>query len=115
MGDYEREGSFALVGGHKVKKSGRGSFAGIVALAYPMDGHTHYGSPHHPQIQCAGAIAHAAAIFSGADIQAQVQASLDSPVATVSLEHLQSREPGLWERCQQILGFDFRLLSRKCG
>ena len=105
-GGYEREGSFALAGGHEVKKSGCGRLAGVAALAYPVDGHTDYGSSHHAQIQRAGAMAHAAAIFSGADIQAQMQASLDSPVAAVSLEHLQSRELGLWERGQQILRFD---------
>ncbi len=106
-GSYEREGFFALVGGHEVEKATGRRFARIAAFAYPIDSHTDYSSAHHPQIQRAGSIAHAAAILSGAHVQAQVQAGLDSPVAAVSLEHLQSRELGLWQRGQQIFGFDF--------
>ena len=57
-----------------------------------MDSDADDGSAHHGKIQRAGAIAHAAAILSGADIQTQVKARFDSPVAAVRLEHLQSAE-----------------------
>ena len=95
-GGHEREGFFALVSGHKVKKSTGGGFTRVGALAYPMDGHTDYGSAYHGQIQCAGAIAHAAAIFSGTDVQTQVEAGLDSPVAAIRLEHLPMGADRIW-------------------
>ena len=106
-GGYEREGFFSLIGSHEVEKATGRCFARVGALAHPVNGHADYRSAHHPQIQRAGAMAHAAAILSGTDVQTQVQAGLDSPVAAVSLEHLQSRELGLWQRGQQIFGFDF--------
>ena len=106
-GGYEGEGSLALVGGHAVVKSAGGSLAGVGALAYPVDGHAEDSPSHHGQVERAGAMAHAAAIFAGADIQAQVQTGLDAPVAAVGLEHLQRAELGLGPGRQQILRFDF--------
>ena len=85
---YEREGFFAMVGRHAVKKAVGGGFARVGALADPMGGDTDDGAADHGQIQNAGGVAHAAAIFAGADIQAQVQAGFDVPVTAVSLEHL---------------------------
>lgn len=89
-GSYEREGFFLLVGCHEVKKSVCGGFSRVGAFAYPVDGDTDCGPAHHRQIERVGAIAHTATVFSGADIQAQVQTGLDSPVAAIRLEHLES-------------------------
>lgn len=51
-------------------------------------------------------MAHAAAVFAGADIQAQVQARLNAPVAAVGGQHGSRRQRGGGEGTQQVLGVD---------
>jgi len=59
----------------------------VAAVPDPMDGDADDGATDQRQVQGAGGMTHAAAIFPGADIQPQVEAGFYAPVATVRSEH----------------------------
>ena len=80
---YEGEGFFGLLGRHKIKKAAQGRGTRRAAFSDPADGHADDGAADHRQIEGRGSVAHTAAVFPGDDIQAQVQARFDAPVAAV--------------------------------
>ena len=86
-GRYEGERPLGLFGGHEVEKAVHGGLARVGAFSGPVDRHADYRPPHHGQIEDGGGIADAAAIFSSADIQAQVKARFDAPILAVGLQH----------------------------
>ena len=86
-GRYEGECPLGLFGGHEVKKAAHGGFARVGAFSDPVDRDTDHRPTHHGQVEDGGGVADAAAIFSGADIQAQVQARFDAPIPAVGLQH----------------------------
>ena len=47
-----------------------------------------------------------AAIFSGDDVQAQVQGGFDAPILTIGLKHLLGTHLGCRTRAQKVFGFD---------
>lgn len=51
-------------------------------------------------------MAHAAAVFAGADVQPQVQARLNAPVAAVGGQHGRGRQRGGGPGTEQILRVD---------
>ncbi len=58
------------------------------------------------RFSAAGAVAHAAAIFAGTDVQAQVQARLNAPVVAVGLEQRRGCQRGGGPGGEQIFGVD---------
>ena len=71
-----------------------------------MHGHADRGPSQHRQIQRRGAVAHAAAVFAGADVQAQVQPGLDAPVAAVGLQQRGGRQHRGRAGGEQVFGVD---------
>ena len=51
-------------------------------------------------------MADSAAIFSGDDVQAQVQARFDAPILTIGLKHLLGTHLGCRTGAEEIFGFD---------
>jgi len=103
---YEREGFSGLLGGHKIEKAAHGGATPLTAFSDPVDGHADPRAAHHGQIEGGDAMAHAAAVFAGDHIQAQVEARFDAPMAAVGFQHLPGAERGGRARAEQIFGFD---------
>ena len=71
----------------------------------PVDGQAHDGSSDHSQIQSGMAVADAAAVFTGNDVQPLVQTIFDAPVVTIRTEHLLGVHLRHWARGQEKLYF----------
>ena len=71
-----------------------------------MDRHAHQRAANDRQVECGGAIAHPAAVFSGDDVQAQVQAGFDAPILTIGLKHLLGTHLGDRTGAEEVFGFD---------
>jgi len=95
-----------LFGGHEIKKAAHGGGPWRGAFSDPADGRADDRASDHGQVEGRGAVAHAAAVFPGDDIQAQVQARFDAPVAAVGCQHVLGVQRGGWARAQEILRFD---------
>ena len=103
---YEREGFAGLLGGHEIKKAGRGGATRLAAFSDPVDRQADHGAAHHRQIESSDAMAHPAAVFPGAHVRAQMQARFDAPVTPVGCQHVPGVQRGRGARTQQILRFD---------
>ena len=105
-GRYEGEGFALLASCHRVEEAARrGVTAGAGALD-PMHGYADRCPSQHRQVQGRGAVAHAAAVFAGADVQAQVQPSLDAPVAAVGLQQRDGCQRRGRAGGEQVFGVD---------
>lgn len=103
---YERKGFFELFGRHEIKKAAQGGLAGVRAFSNPVNGHANHRPADHRQVERAGAMADAAAVFSGDHVQPQVQARFDGPMPAVSLEHLLRAQHGRRTGAEQVFSFD---------
>ena len=92
--------------GHEIVEAAQGGLAGIAASFGPIDRHAHHCAANDCQVECGGAIANSAAIFSGDDVQAQVQARFDAPILTIGLEHLLGTHLGCRTGAQEVFGLD---------
>jgi hypothetical protein len=77
-----------------IEKAAGGCLAWIGATLDPMNGHADGRAAHHRQVESGGAMAHPAAVFAGADIQTEMEAGFNAPIAAVSPEHLLDIELG---------------------
>jgi hypothetical protein len=93
-------------GSHAIKEAAQGGFARVATFSDPGDGDADHRSTDHGQIQGRGGVAHAAAVFAGNDIQAQMQARFDAPVTAVGWEHFGGAQGRAGFRGEQVLGFD---------
>ena len=72
IGSYEGEGLFAVVGGHEVVEAAQGGLAAFAAVLDPMNGDADDGPANDGQVEGRSAVADAAAVFAGNDVQAEV-------------------------------------------
>ena len=93
---------------HVVEEAAQGGLAGVGTFFDPADRRADHRPADHRQVEGGGAVANAAAVFSGRHIQAQVQACFNAPIAAVSSQHFPSAEGGTGTRTEQILGLDLR-------
>lgn len=77
----------------------------------PMDAHADGGAAYHGQVQGGGWISDPAPIFSGGDIEPEMEAIFDSPMKPVGGHHLRGRH--LFQRTgtDQPIRFDFKVLA----
>ena len=95
-----------LFGRHAVEEAAQGGLAGVGTFFDPADRDADHRPADHRQVEGGGAVANAAAVFSGGHIQAQVQARFNAPIAAVGSQHFPGTEGGAGARTEQILGFD---------
>ena len=95
-----------LFGRHTIKKAAQGGFARVGTFSDRGDRNADHRSTDHGQVERRGGVAHTAAVFSGDDIQAQMQARFDAPMAAVGLEHFGGAQGSAGLRREQVLGFD---------
>jgi len=77
-----------MLQGHFVVEIGQGGFSPFGILPAPVDEKADANAPELAQDPHGVALAYAAAIFIGADIQALVQASFNAPIGTLRLQPL---------------------------
>jgi len=82
---------------------GQGRFGSFGGLLAPVHEEVHAEAAKHGQDPSGVAMAHAAAILIGADIQTLVQARFDSPVIALQLFALLGGQAGRLTAAQQIL------------
>ncbi|MCU0784928.1 MAG: hypothetical protein MUF81_12975, partial [Verrucomicrobia bacterium] len=104
---YEFERSFVVFLGHEVVEAAHGCQTWIFAAADPMHGHADYRPADGGQVERRVAVAHTAAVFSGNDVQALVQAVFNSPILAIGLEHLLGIHLGRWSRGNEKLNCGF--------
>ena len=76
-------------------------------MANPAHRHAHYCAPDDCQVQCRFGILHAAAVFSGDDVQPLVEAIFNAPVLTIRTEHLLGIHLRRRTRRDEVLYFGF--------
>ena len=99
-----------MFGSHPIKEAAHGSLAWVGTSSNPEDRDADHRSADHRQIKRRGAVADAAAVFSGGHIQAQMQPGFDTPMASVGLQHFRGAQGSTGARTEQIFSFD--LLGR---
>ena len=94
------------MGRHEIEKTAQGGVTRRAAFSDPANRHADDRAADHGQIEGRGPVAHAAAVFPGDHIQAQMQAGFDAPMAEVGLQHLAGAEHAGGEGAEEMLGFD---------
>ena len=92
--------------GHEIVEAAQGGLAGPGASFHPINRYAHHRAANDRQIKSGGAIADPAAIFSGGDIQAQMQAGFDAPILAIGLKHLLGTHLGCPTGAEEVFGFD---------
>jgi len=88
---------------HFFMKIGQGGFGPLGVLIAPVHEQAHTDAAEHSQDPRGIAMAHAAAILSGADIQPLVQSGFDAPVSALRRQPLRGAQAFRGAAGQQIL------------
>lgn len=80
-------------------------------LLNPMDAYADGGAAYHGQVQGGGWISDPAAIFSGGDIEPEMEAIFDSPMEPVGDHHLRDGHLFGWARTDQPIRFNVEIFA----